>query len=330
MEEILYLSSLTTIIATWIAIRKWIRKAPEIGLFGRDMNKPNSPNVPEMGGICVIFGFVLGSLVYIGLEAFYVGSLLSYTPVLATLCTVLMACIIGIMDDLLGWKAGLRQWHKPILMLFAALPMMVISVWQTAIEMPIFGEVEWGRLYPLAIVPIGIVGASNAYNMVAGYNGLEAGMGLIIFSALGYVGLATGNANAAALSFIMAGALLSFLRFNWYPAKIFPGDTMTYSVGALAACIAILGNMEMIGIILFFPYAVDFFLQASGGFGKEAFAKVNEDGSLEKPYKGIYHLTHLAIAVLRRAKGKVYEKDVVLFVCGIEMVVAGIAIYIYL
>ena len=56
---------------------------------------------------------------------------------------------------------------------------------------------------------------------------------------------------------------------------------------------------------------------------------MNEDGSLEKPYKGIYHLTHLAIVVLKQLKGKVYERDVVLFMCGIEIAVAGLAIYIY-
>jgi len=38
------------------------------------------------------------------------------------------------------------------------------------------GAVDWGIFYPLAIIPIGIVGAANAYNMLAGYNGLEAGM----------------------------------------------------------------------------------------------------------------------------------------------------------
>ncbi len=49
----------------------------------------------------------------------------------------------------------------------------------------------------------------------------------------------------------MVGALLAFLWFNWYPAKVFPGDTLTYSVGALVACIAILGDMEKIAVILF-------------------------------------------------------------------------------
>ena len=329
MELVISLSVLASFLATWIVAKKWIRKAPEIGVLGFDMNKPGRPKVAEMGGICVVLGFVLGILNYIGLMTFYL-HMQNYVEILAVLCTVLSMCIIGMMDDLLGWKRGLRQWQKPIFTLFAALPMMVINAGHSTMNLPIIGVVDWGITYPLLIVPIGIVGASNAYNMVAGYNGLEAGMGVIILSTLGYFAFVNGKITAIILAMCMVGSLIAFLYFNWYPAKIFPGDTMTYSLGALAACIAIVGDMEKIGVLLFVPYAVDFIIQASGGFRKEAFAKVNETGDLEKPYKGLYHLTHLAIAVLKQLNGKVYETDVVLFCYGIEMAVAGLCIYLYL
>lgn len=323
MEGLIYLSMLVSFLATWGTTFKWIRKAPDIGLVGWDMNKPGRPKVAEMGGVPVVFGFVLGMLVYIGLMTFYFGSS-DYVTILAALCTVLMTCIIGMMDDLLGWKKGLKQWQKPIFTLFAAMPIMVVNAGHSTMNLPIVGNIDWGILYPLLIVPIGIVGASNAYNMVAGYNGLEAGMGIIILSALGYVAFITDRANAMILALCMVGALVAFLYFNWYPAKVFPGDTMTYSVGALVACIAILGDMEKIAIILFIPYVVDFFLQLRSRFRAEAFARVNEDGSLDKPCKGIFHLTHLAISVLRRLKPKVREWHVVTFVYGIEAAIVVI------
>ncbi|MDM7911711.1 MAG: hypothetical protein QUS09_01290 [Methanotrichaceae archaeon] len=180
------------------------------------------------------------------------------------------------------------------------------------------------------MVPIGIVVASNAFNMVAGYNGLEAGMGVIIFSALGYVAFMNRREDAAALSLMMVCTLLAFLYYNWYPAKVFPGDSMTYSVGALTACVAILGDMEKIAVVLFVPYALDFFLQLRGSFSKEAFAEVREDGSLGGLKDGVYHLTHLAIAVLKRLRGRVYERDVVVFVCGIEVLTAVLALAMWL
>jgi UDP-N-acetylglucosamine--dolichyl-phosphate N-acetylglucosaminephosphotransferase len=146
---------------------------------------------------------------------------------------------------------------------------------------------------------------------------------------MGYFAFISGKQSAMILALCMVCALIAFLYFNWHPAKVFPGDTMTYSVGALVACVAILGDMERIAIVLFLPYAFDFIIQAAGGFRREAFAKVNDDGSLEKPYIGIYHLTHLAIAVLGQLKGKVYERDVVLFLCGIEAAIAVLCIYAY-
>jgi UDP-N-acetylglucosamine--dolichyl-phosphate N-acetylglucosaminephosphotransferase len=325
MELVISLSIVVSFLVTWITTRKWIRKAPEVGLLGFDMNKPGRPKVAEMGGIGVVFGFGMGMLVYIGLMTFYLDRPY-YISILATLCTVLITCIIGMMDDLLGWKKGLKQWQKPIFTLFAALPMMVVNAGQSTMNLPIVGTVDWGILYPLLIVPIGIVGASNVYNMVAGYNGLEAGMGVVMLSALAYIAFITGRQSAMILAICMVSALIAFLYFNWYPSKVFPGDTMTYSVGALAACVAILGDMEKIAVVLFLPYAFDFIIQAAGRFRKEAFAKVNEDGGLEKPYNGLYHLTHLAIVVLKHLKGKVYERDVVLFLCGIEMFVAGLSI----
>lgn len=329
MESVLCLAVIVSFVATWIALRKWIHKAPEIGLLGFDMNKPGRPNVAEMGGICVIFGFVLGMLMYLGLMTFWLHER-NYVGILGVLCTVLSMCIIGMMDDVLGWKKGLRQWQKPIFTLFAALPMMVINSGQSTMNLPIVGAMDLGILYPLLIVPLGIVGASNAYNMVAGYNGLEAGMGIIILSALGYFAFITGKQSAAILAICMVSALIAFLYFNWYPARVFPGDTLTYSLGALIACIAVLGDMEMIAVLIFLPYALDFVMQAASGFRKEAFAKVNGDGSLEKPYKGIYHLTHLALAVLKKVKHNVYERDVVLFICGLELAVVGFTFYTYI
>lgn len=329
MGLVVCLCVLISFIATWIITSKWICKAPEIGLLGFDMNKPGRPKVAEMGGICVAFGFCLGMLIYIGLMTFYLQKP-DHVAILSVLCTVLMTCIIGMMDDLLGWKRGLKQWHKPIFTFFAALPIMVINAGHTTMTLPIIGTIDWGIFYPLLIVPIGIVGASNAYNMLGGYNGLEAGMGVIILSVMGYIGLLGGKSDASVLSFVMVGALLAFLYFNWYPAKIFPGDTLTYSVGALVACVAILGDMQKIAVILFIPYVIDFILPMRKRLKVEAFAKVNADWSLEQPYDKIYDTTHLAIAVLGRFKNKVYERDVVEFVYLLELFFVGIVWLIYL
>jgi len=329
MEGVVYFCALVSLAATWIVTRKWIRKAPEVGLVGWDMHKLSRPKIPEMGGVCVVFGFAMGVLFYIGIQTFYIGST-EHTQILAAMCVIFMAFIIGMIDDLLGWRAGLKQWQKPILTLFIALPMMVVNAGHSTMNIPIIGQVDFGIVYPLLIVPIGIVGASNAYNMLAGYNGIEAGMGTIILSTLSYAAIQNNDGVALILSLCMICALLAFLYFNWYPAKIFPGDCMTYSLGALVACVAILGDMEKLAVTLFLPYALDLILQSRGKFSKGAFARVKEDGSLDVPEDGIFHSHQVAIAILKHLKARVYERDVVLFMCGVEALIAVVSIYVYL
>jgi len=131
--------------------------------------------------------------------------------------------------------------------------MVVLNVGESIIHIPFLGAVNIGLLFPLVVVPLAIIGASNGFNMLAGFNGLEAGMGILILSILGWLSYIRDYTVAAVLSFCMVGALLAFLIFNWHPARIFPGDTLTYPVGTLIAVVAILGNIEKFALILFIP-----------------------------------------------------------------------------
>ena len=331
MHKILFLSLLLSFLTTFFITPLWIKKVKKAGLVGGDMNKLGKPEVAEMGGICVAAGFLVGVFFYIGITTFYFngGDVISLY-LFACLCTILIITNVGMIDDILGWKIGLRQWQKPILTLPAALPIMVINAGQSVMSVPFLGPVDFGIFYPLIIIPIGITVAANGFNMLAGYNGLEAGMGILILTVMGFVAWQIGLGWVSILAFCMVFALIAFLKYNWYPAKIFPGDTLTYSVGALIACVAILGNMETIAVILFIPFILDFILPLRKRFKVEAFAKVNKDGSLDMPYKGIYDLTHFAIFVLRKMKNKVYERDVVMFILGIELVIVAVVWVWYL
>ena len=90
--------------------------------------------------------------------------------------------------------------------------------------------------------------------------------------------------------------------YNKYPAKIFPGDVLTYSIGALIAIMAILGNFERIAIFFFIPYIFETFLKLRGKLEKYSFASPKEDGSLELAYDKIYSLNHFAIWFLKKFK----------------------------
>ena len=327
MQYILLSAFVISFLVTFLFIPYWIKRAREIDLVGKDVHKLDKRKIVEVGGICVVAGFVLGLLFYTGLHIFYFKSNTKVLWLMSVLAAILIVTIIGLIDDILGWKKGLKQWQKPFLTIGAALPIIAIKAGTTVMAIPFFGAVDLGLVYTLFLIPIGVIGASNAFNMLAGFNGLEAGMGVLILSTLGFIAWKSGTPWVAMISFIMVFALLAFLFFNKYPAKIFPGDTMTYSVGALIAIVAILGNIEKFALFLFIPYFLEFILKARGRFKKESFAIVQEDGSL-KLKDGIYGLEHAAIKILSKIKSKVYEKNVVYALYGFEIILIIISLTI--
>lgn len=321
-------SFVISFVVTLVLTPAWIKYAKKINLVGKDMHKINSAPIPEAGGIVVIASIFAGLFYYAVVLVGYSRETHNLALILGIASSLLMVAIIGVMDDLRGWKVGLKQWQKPLLTLPAAIPFVLVQLSRSTIEIPFLGMREVGLLFPLLFVPLAIVGASNAFNMLAGYNGLEAGMGLIILSVLGILSYLNNQYFALVLCLIGVFALFPFLIYNWYPSEIFPGDTMTYSIGAYIAIVAILGGVEKYGLLLFIPYFLDFFLPLRKGMRVEAFAKVKPDGSFELPYEGIYDTTHLVIVLLQKFKKKVYEKDVVLTILSLEVVISLICILI--
>ncbi|MCD6410093.1 MAG: glycosyl transferase family 4 [Candidatus Verstraetearchaeota archaeon] len=330
MNPLLALSPAIAFVVSLLLTSRWIKVAHAAGIVGIDMNKPHKPKVAEMGGIAVVAGFLSGVLWYVGLNTFIFGTSSRNLPIFAALTTVLMAALIGLVDDTLGWKAGLKQWQKPLLTLPAALPMMVVNVGVSTMALPLIGRLDLGILYPLLIVPIGIVGASNAFNMIAGFNGLEAGMGIIILFSMGTAAYLLGKPWVGVLALLMTASLLAFLIYNKYPAKVFPGDTLTYSVGAFIACIAILGNMERLAVLLYTLYYLDFALSLRGRFKVEAFGVPDEKGCLKEPRQKLYHLTHLAIRLIRLIKGCAREYEVVVLIWAMQVLISILALQHYL
>ncbi|MFO8015568.1 MAG: hypothetical protein R6U32_00540 [Candidatus Woesearchaeota archaeon] len=148
------------------------------------------------------------------------------------------------------------------------------------------------------------------------------GQGVIILSTLGFIAWLTGSGWVAAMDFCMVAALLAFLIFNFYPAKVFPGDTLTYSVGALIAIVAIFANIEKYALILFIPYFIEVILKARGKMQKESFAKVLKDGSLKNQYRRYYGIEHIAINTIRTLKKKAFEHEVVLSIWAFQAIIA--------
>ncbi len=331
--EIFYvvLASIISFMLSLHLVRWWIRKAHEIGLTGKDMNKPEEIQVPESGGIWVGVAASFGLLVFIALQI-YLSKYKEYNLELMALALMLfMSSFLGFLDDILGWKKGLKPWSKIIYMAPLALPIVVIKAGYSIITLPIIGSVNLGLLYPLVLVPIGILGAANAFNMLAGYNGLEAGQGiLLMLFTLIYSWIKDLHPSLEA-SAIMLAAILGFMIYNWYPAKVFPGNSFTHGLGAYYAAIVIMGNFEKFGIMLFTLYFIELALFLRGlkdGVYKENFGKVQPDGTIMPPYEKAYSLTHLAIKVLIRIRGYAQERDVTLLILSLQTIIGLLSLFL--
>lgn len=331
----LILPILISLIVAMFFIPVWIKKASQMGLIWADMNKYKHPKkVVGSGGVIVVMAFMFGVLVYIALNTFLFKDTTNLINIFALLLTIIIAGFIGFVDDIAGWaKGGLSMRLRILLTFIAAIPLAVINAGTSTMDLPVLGLTNIGIFYSLILIPLGIVGATTTYNFLAGFNGLEAGQGIIIISFLSYISYLTGSSWLALIGLCMVLSLVVFYSYNRFPAKIFPGDIMTYSIGALIACMAILGNFEKIAVFIFIPYILEVILKVRGkidlGPFPWSFGIPNKDGSLNEPYDKIYGLEHLAIRILKKIKSKVYEKDVSYLIFSFQIILCLASLFIF-
>ncbi len=305
---IFIVAAVASFITTFLVVPWLIKNLKNTIAVGRDHNKAGAPKIPEMGGLAVVIGFYVGVNVLTVWGENGLSSSIFYLSLLA----VLGAAVTGIMDDLFS----LRQRVKALLPFIFAIPLgsLMVETGDTVLL-----TVDFGILM-LFIAPFGITSAANATNMLEGFNGLGAGMGIIITSAMIALSVALGRIEGLFLLLPLLGALVAFLWFNRYPAKIFPGDSMTLFVGATVACAAIIANLKTFGAVLFIPMIVEFFLKARGHFKGENYGTIEDDGNLS--YDG--RTESLAHVIMKRRR--VNERQLVYILWGIEIVVSVIVV----
>ncbi len=319
MRFILYLSLLISFLVTFTITPYLIRYLKKIDLVVKDVHKEEKPLVPVSGGLAVLGGVMSGLMLYIFIQTFYYESSTTLLFLFSGITTILLITFIGFIDDLVIEKSkdetsGLKQWQKPLLTLFAAVPLMVVKAGTSTMLIPFLGRVDIGLLYPLVFVPIGIIGASNMVNMLAGFNGSEAGMGLVYIGMLGLYSYVNERYSAAAIAGITFCALLAFYYYNKFPAKILAGDSLTYLLGGVLVTIAVLGNIERAALIASIPFFIEFLLKLKGKFKKKTIGKL-ENGKIKSLYENkIYSIPH----ILTRT-GKFTEKQVVYFMMLIHL-----------
>jgi UDP-GlcNAc:undecaprenyl-phosphate GlcNAc-1-phosphate transferase len=142
---------------------------------------------------------------------------------------------IGIKDDIIG-TAAVKKLLGHLLVAFIMTLMADIRITSLYGIFEIREIPEWASI---ALTVFTYVVVINAFNLIDGVDGLAGGVGCIASVSFGIWFLLAGSMVDAIIAFALAGALLGFLRFNFYPANIFMGDSGSLTVGLIVCVLAI-------------------------------------------------------------------------------------------
>lgn len=246
---------IVAVIASLYIMPEVIKRMKQAKHVAKDINKKHKPNIPEMGGVGLVLSVSL-TLTLVGGALVLFDVFESPNTLYVALSVVFITSYIGLFDDI----AVIGRKNKAIGLILAGLPLAVSRPVLTIIEIPIIGEFLIYDYYPLyllfwlLIVPFGILACANAFNMAAGYNGMESGQTAIISFFLMLISIVYGTDIMGILIFAATfGGSVVLYKYNRYPAKTFVGDIGTLSMGALIATGAIFTGLELYAIILILP-----------------------------------------------------------------------------
>ncbi len=297
------ISFLTTFVLTPLIAREMVKH----GIKGMDLHKEDNREIPEMGGIAIVAGILLGVIIAY--------SKYSDERLLVVALLVILTGLLGIID----YFKTLSPKEKVISLSFIGIALIPFC------ETTLFGR-DFGILYTL-LVPIFFMIACNFTNMLAGFNGLEIGVGAIASLGVFTVSFLAKEKISSIVALALFASLLAFLYYNKYPAKVFPGDVGTLPIGATLFSAIIFGKLELYGLVIFIPYAIDAALKY---FSVGVMTRQQQKPTIIK--NGLLYLpenSNLSLPRIFIKRKPMQEKDVILRVWLIEAFFCLIAIFLF-
>jgi UDP-GlcNAc:undecaprenyl-phosphate/decaprenyl-phosphate GlcNAc-1-phosphate transferase len=215
-----------------------------LGVVDRPEARRLNPNpIPRLGGLAIFFGIFVPALAFLELGRETRGVLLGAA----------VATVVGAIDDFRILKPGRKLAGQVIA---AAIPPF-FDVWIDHFTFPFLGPVDLPAAVGVPVTMIWIVAVMNMVNFLDGMDGLAAGVCGIAGVTFAVLSLSLGKTDPAILSAIVAGACIGFLRHNFFPARIFMGDSGALGLGFLLAALSVQGLLKTAStVVLMLPLLV--------------------------------------------------------------------------
>lgn len=218
-----FFSFTVALFVTMILIPPLIQFAARLGFVDiPDARKVHTGAIPRIGGVAMIAGTMLASLLWLELSR----------QILAILTGIGIIAAFGIWDD----RTNLNYRLKLLGQFLAAI--VVVFYGDVLIERTPFYSAALPLYLSAPLTIFILLGITNAINLSDGLDGLAGGVSLLSFLAIAILGYRAGSDELVIICLAVIGGIMGFLRFNTHPASIFMGDTgsqyLGFSVGVLA------------------------------------------------------------------------------------------------
>ncbi|MEO6490005.1 MAG: MraY family glycosyltransferase [Ferruginibacter sp.] len=227
MDNILLSAGLSFLI-TFFAIPVIIQVAKDKKLFDEpDERKVHKAVIPTLGGLGIFAGFIVATLMGVPLG---ITSELQYFAAAS-----IVIFFLGMKDDILVLSAS----KKFIGQLIAAGILIKFAGVQITNMHGFLGIYEIPRFASIALSLFTIIVITNSFNLIDGIDGLAGSLGFLTTLVFGLYFYFIGHTEYAVMAFALAGSLISFLIYNFSPAKIFMGDTGSLLLGLINSILVI-------------------------------------------------------------------------------------------
>jgi UDP-GlcNAc:undecaprenyl-phosphate GlcNAc-1-phosphate transferase len=241
--EVLYGAGLALLIVVLLT--------PAVGGMARLLGAVDEPDarrvhrrpIPRLGGLAIFLGIIVPALAFLDLSGESRGVLLGAA----------IATVVGAVDDFRGLSPPVKLAGQFVA---ASIPPM-FGVWIDHFTFPFVGVVDLPAWLGVPLSMLFIVAVMNMVNFLDGLDGLAAGVCGIAGVTYAILALSLGKPDPAILSAIVAGACLGFLRHNFFPARIFMGDSGALCLGFILAAVSIQGLLKTAStVVLVLPLLV--------------------------------------------------------------------------